>query len=151
MKESVGITRDEGTQFSTYQDPDKGTFILDHESKSYRTIPLPKIAERKPDDEASPQELRQYKLLEESAKMAYTGRERKIGNWNCREFVILDTYGSEMPEYLQSSIVAWIADDFENGKEIQNRKFAVSPDGMMSQLQAIIGKKWNCPGPPYRW
>jgi hypothetical protein len=136
----------EDPRFTTIHDPDKGLYILDHKMKKFRHVPPPEIPERKPDSEATDHERKQYELVEQSAKMAYTGKERMIGKWLCREYVLWDSYGTGIPPHLESSIIAWIADDFENGKALQKRKMDLAPLPVLSQFSKISGKAFEFPG-----
>lgn len=146
IKDGKGLTRMEDPRFTMIHDPDKGLYILDHKLKKVQHSPPPNIPVRKPDSEATDHERMQYDIVEQSAKMAYTGKEKMIGKWQCREYVFWDSYGTGIPPHLESSIIAWIADDFENGKALQKRKMDVAPLPLLSQFSKISGKPIQFPG-----
>jgi hypothetical protein len=146
IKDGKGLTRMDDARFTTIHDPEQGLYFLDHKLKKFRHVSGPKIPERKPDSEATEHERKQYDLVEKSAKMAYSGREKLIGKSKCKEFVIWDSYKTGVPSHLESSIVAWISEEFENGKELQKRQFDLAPLPLLSQFSQISGKTFELPG-----
>lgn len=146
IKDGKGLTRMEDPRFSTIHDPDKGIYLLDHHLKKFRHVTLPEIPDRKPESETTEHEQKQYAMVEKAAKMAYSGKERLIGTWKCKEFVIWDSYGIGLPSQLESSIISWIAEDFENGKELQKRKNNLAPLPLVSRCSKISRKDFQLPG-----
>lgn len=146
IKDGKGLTRMEDPRFTTIHDPDKGVYLLDHHLKKFRHITSPEIPDKKPETETTEHERKQYAIIEKAAKMAYSGKERLIGEWRCREFVVWDSYGTGVPSQLESSIIAWIAEDFENGKELQRLKSNLAPLPLVSRFSKISGKDFQLPG-----
>lgn len=146
MKDGKGLTWTDDPRFTTIHDPNKGLIYLDHKLKKFRQVPPPKIPERKTDSESTDQELKQYEIVEKATKMAYTGKEKTIGNWRCEEFVIFDSYKLGVPPHLESSIIVWISDEIENGKALQKQKFDLVPLPILSDSSKISGKDLEIPG-----
>lgn len=146
IKDGKGLTWTDDPRFTTIHNPDKGLIYLDHKLKKFRQVPPPKIPERKPDSESTAQELKQYEILEKATKMAYTGKEKTIGNWKCKEYVIFDSYELGVPPHLESSIIVWISDEIGNGKALQKQKFDLAPLPLLSDFSKISGKELEIPG-----
>lgn len=125
--------------FSTIHDPEGGTVILDHTNKSYR-----KTQFDFPD--ASKMSSKTAAKIASAYEMRFTGKTKKIGEWECKEYVLFDSFGKGFPEELQSRSVGWITDDLKGGSAIQARKDQVSPSQLMKWMSATAPKVVAFPG-----
>ena len=125
--------------FSSIHDPENGTTILDHRNKSYQTVQF-----EMPDNSKMSSEL--AAKLASACEMRFTGKTKKIGEWECKEYVLFDSFGKGFPEELQSRCVGWITDDLKGGAAIQARKDKVSPSQLIKWLSATTSKDIAFPG-----
>ena len=125
--------------FSTIHDPDNGTTILDHRNKSYQTIQLDL-----PDNSKMSSEL--TAKIASACEMRFTGKTKRIGEWECKEYVLFDSFGKGFPEELQSRWVGWITDDLKGGPAIQARKEKVAPSQLIKWMSATTSKDIAFPG-----
>lgn len=125
--------------FSTIHDPDVGTTILDHTKKAFQTIQIDL-----PDNSQISEEI--AAKICSAFEMRYTGKVKKIGKWECEEFVLFDSFDKGFPEGLQSRSIGWIAKNFEGGAAIQARKEKVAPSQLVKWMAKTSGKDVFFPG-----
>lgn len=139
MKDDRARTDTEDGEYSSIHDPKVGTIYLNHRKKHYRIAPLA-------NPETGDIEPKTAKYLSQALKLKFTGREMHIGKWNCQEFLIWDSMDLQLPKALRMKSVAWIATDFEIGKQIQNRHEKLSPYELHKIVKTISGKDFALPG-----
>ena len=139
MKNGRARNDTEGGTMSTIHDPDIGVILLDHGTRQYlvKTMELPDVR-------GASEEMR--RLITSAAQMRFTGKKQKIGDWECEEFVLFDAHGLDVPPGLGFRAVAWIARDFDEGKESQSRKDSLAPADLYRFLAAVTLKDFALPG-----
>ena len=139
LKGTRARTDTEEGLFSTIHDPEKGTTFLDHKKKSYQTMQLDL-----PDN--SKMSSKTAVKLASAWEMRFTGKTKKIGEWECKEYVLFDSFGKGFPEELQSRFVGWITDDLKGGAAIQAQKDKVAPSQLLKWMAATTSKDIAFPG-----
>ena len=124
---------------STIHDPVNGTTILDHTNKSYQTFQFDL-----PDTSKMSSEL--AAKIASACEMRFTGKAKKIGEWECKEYVLFDSLGKGFPEELRFRAAAWITDDLIGGLAIQARKDKVAPSPVRKWIFATTSKVFTMPG-----
>ena len=129
---------EDGT-LSTILDPENGMTIIDHTDKSYQTIQLdlPDASRLSPEVAAK---------LASACEMRFTGKKKKIGQWECEEYVVFDSFEKGFPAELQSRAVGWITNDVKGGAAIQARKDKVAPSQLLKWMAATTSKEIAFPG-----
>lgn len=136
------VDRERGNSSIIY-DPELGCFALDHLAKTYQKVDL-----KLPDTTVlSPEQAAALAAgFGEAFKLKFTGKTQKIGDWECEEFVLFDSFDNENFHGREMRLVAWIAKDFPDGKDIQARISKIIPPEWIGWLAGISSKEIAFPG-----
>ena len=112
-------------------------YVLNHTTKTIEKQAVPAIQAMNQADAAK---------LAKAFVMQFTGRTDTISGWKTREFLICDLHDKDVPAAEQGRLVAWIAEEFPDGRDIQQLVERSMPNQAVASLRKAIGKEFTMPG-----